>query len=117
MHAAATNLSEGAQSRENTASDPGGVLPLGRREDLDPHVLDGHLPDLVEEPVAEALGQRSAAGQDDVGIQCRPEVQVCPADGVDNHLVHPGVFQTDNLGVEENLGRSEALLPNLEPLC
>ena len=34
-----TDLSERAQSRQNTTSNPGTVLPLRRREDLDPHIL------------------------------------------------------------------------------
>jgi hypothetical protein len=36
-----TYLPKRAQPRQNTAPNPRRVLPLRRREDLDPHILDG----------------------------------------------------------------------------
>ena len=63
-----TYLSKRAQTRQNTAADPGRVLPLRRRKDLYPHVLDRELLHLGEQTVAEALCERAASRKHNVGV-------------------------------------------------
>ncbi len=103
------HLSKRAQPRQNAPADPRRVLALGRGKDLDAHVFDRDALDFRQQAVAEALGQRAAAGEHDVGVEVLAEVQVRAVDGVDYDLVHAGVFQADDLGVEEDLGGAEAL--------
>lgn len=67
----------------------------------------------MQQPVAEALGQRRAARQHNVCIQRLAQVEVCPCDGVDHHLVKAGVLEADDLGVEQNFWCPEALGANL----
>lgn len=108
-----TNLPERAQSSQDTATNPGRVLPLRRREDLYPHVLDGQPLHLMQEPVAEALRERGAAREHDVGVERFAQVQVRPADSVNDHLVYAWVLEADDLRVEEDLGRAETLWADL----
>lgn len=61
-----TYLPKRAQPRQNTAPNPRGVLPLRRRKDLDPHILDGEALHLKEQAVTEPLGHRGAAREYDV---------------------------------------------------
>ena len=104
-----TCLSECAQPGENAAPDPRAVLALGRRKDLDAHVLDGKPLQLGQQPVAKALCERGPAGEHDVGVEGLAQVQVGAVDGVDHHLVDALVFQPHELRVEQDLGGAEAL--------
>ena len=109
-----THLPECTQAGQNAASDPGAVFPLGRGPDLDAHVLDRQLLDFVQEPVAEALGERRAARQDDVAEQGLAQVHVGAVDGVHDHVVQPRVLEPDDLRVEEDLRGPEAFGADLD---
>jgi hypothetical protein len=108
-----TDLSKRAEPRQNAPANPGRVLALGRRKDLYPHVLDRDTLHLGQQPVTEALGQGAAAREDDVGVQVFSQVKVGPVDRVDDNLVHAGILEADDLGVEEDFGRAEALCADL----
>lgn len=62
-------LPKRAQSRQNTTSNPRRVLPLRRRKDLDPHILDGESLHFVEQTVTETLGHRGAARKHNIAEQ------------------------------------------------
>lgn len=108
-----TNLSESTQASKNTTTNPCRILPLWGRKDLYPHVLHGEPLQLRQETVTKALGQCAASGEDNVAVEGLSQVQVGPVDGIDNDLVHAGVLEANDLGVEENLGGSKALRANL----
>lgn len=55
------------------------------------------------------LVERAAAGEDDVAEEALAQVQVDAVDRVDDDLVHARVLLADDLRVEQDLGRSEAL--------
>ena len=69
---------KGAQTRQDTATDPAGELPLidiARRRQ--PHPGSGeHGLELVVQPLREAVDQRRAADDDDVAEQMRADVHV-----------------------------------------
>jgi hypothetical protein len=71
-------------------------------------ILEGELLDLVEQAVAEALGEGRAAGEDDVGEERLAEVEVGAVDRVDDDLVDAGVLLAVELWVEKDLGGAEA---------
>lgn len=104
-----TYLSKRAQPRQNTATDPSRVLPLRRRKDLYAHVFDGQLLHLGEQTIAKTLRERAAARKHNVRVKIPAQVQVRPVDRVDHDLVHARVLEADNLRVEEDFGRAEAL--------
>jgi hypothetical protein len=56
-----TNLSKGAETRKNTASNPSRVLSFRGRKDLYPHVLDRKPLHLGQQPVSETFGQGAAS--------------------------------------------------------
>ena len=109
-----THLPKCAQTSQDTAADPGRVLPLGRRKNLYAHVLDGQPLHLSQQAVAKALGERAAAGKHNVGVQRLAQVQVCPVDRVDHDLVNAWVLETDDLRVEQDLGCPEPLSADLK---
>lgn len=56
-----THLPKRAQPGQDTAADPRRVLPLRRRKDLYPHVLDSQPLYLRQKTVTKALGKRATA--------------------------------------------------------
>lgn len=103
-----TYLPKRAQPCQNTPSNPGRVLALGRRKDLYPHILDGDTLHLGQQAVAKALGQGAAAREHNVGVQILAQIQIGPVDGVNHDLVHAGVLESYDLRVEEDLGGAKA---------
>lgn len=112
-----TYLPKRAQPRQNTAPNPRRVLPLWRREDLDPHILDGEALHLEEQAVTEPLGHRGAAREHNVAKQRLAQVEIGAVYRVDNDLVHARVLEPDDLGVEEDFGGAEAFSSDLCLLC
>merc|ERR1711939_948313 len=81
------HLLEGGQGGEDGATDPYGVLPLGRSNDLD---LDGggsEGSDLLLHPVGDTWVHGGATGHDGVGVQVLTDVHVALHDGVEGGLV------------------------------
>ena len=108
-----THLPERAQPREDAAPNPGAVLALGRREDLDAHVARGPVLDLGEQPIAEAPRQGRPARQQDVAEEGHAQVEVRAGDGVEDERREPRVLEPQQRGVEEDFGSAEALGPDL----
>merc|ERR1712018_1108866 len=76
------HLLEGGQRRQDGATDPDRVLPLGGCDDLD---LDGGWSqggDLLLHPVSDTGVHGGASGHDGVGVQVLPNVHVALHDGV-----------------------------------
>ena len=67
----------------------------------------------MKQPVAEALCECRATREYNVAIECLAKVHVGAVYGLDDNLVHARVFQTDNHGVEEDLGCAKAFRANL----
>merc|ERR1712079_773687 len=76
------HLLEGGEGSQDGASDPDGVLPLWGSDDLD---LDGggsQGGDLLLHAVSNTGVHGGASGQDSVGVQVLPDVNVALHDGV-----------------------------------
>lgn len=108
-----TYLSKRAQSRQNAPPNPRRVLPLGRRKNLNPHILHRQLLHLVQQSVSEPLRQCAAARQHDVAEERFAQIEIGSVDGVDDDLVDTWVFESDNLGIEEDFRGAETLCANL----
>ena len=104
-----TYLPKRAQPRQNTASNPRRVLPLRRREDLGPHILDGEALHLEQKTITEPLGHRSTTREHNVAEQRLAQVEIGAVYGVDDDLVHARVLEPDDLGVEKDFWSAETL--------
>jgi hypothetical protein len=109
----AAYLLERAQAREDAAAGPRGVYALRWCKNLDPHVLHRQSLHLVEQSVAESLCQCGTAREHDVAVESFPQVHVRSVYCFDDDLVHTRVFEADDLGIEENLGRSKSFSADL----
>ena len=81
------HLLEGGEGGQDGSSDPDGVLPLGGSDDLD---LDGggsQGGDLLLHTVSNTGVHGGASGQDSVGVQVLPDIDVTLHDGVVGGLV------------------------------
>merc|ERR1712206_70566 len=70
------HLLEGGEGGEDGATDPDRVLPLWRSNDLDLHCAGGEGGDLLLHPVGDAGVHGGAAGEDGVGVQVLPDIDV-----------------------------------------
>merc|ERR1712079_688439 len=111
------HLLEGGEGSQDGASDPDGVLPLGGSDDLD---LDGggsQSGDLLLHTVSNTGVHGGASGQDSVGVQVIPGVNVALHDGVVDGLVDAARFHTQEAGLEESLGAPEPLVADGDDLA
>merc|ERR1712079_535921 len=111
------HLLEGGEGSQDGASDPDGVLPLGGSDDLD---LDGggsQGGDLLLHTVSNTGVHGGASGQDSVGVQVLPDVNVALHDGVVDGLVDAARFHTQEAGLEESLGAPEPLVADGDDLA
>merc|ERR1719411_2203974 len=76
------HLLEGGEGGQDGSSDPDGVLPLGRSDDLDLHCAGCEGGDLLLHPVSDTGVHGGAAGEDSVGVQVLPDIDVTLHDGV-----------------------------------
>merc|ERR1712024_256372 len=81
------HLLEGGQGGEDGATDPYGVLPLGRSNDLDLDGGWGKSGDLLLHSVSNTWVHGGATGHDSVGVQVLTDVNIALHDGVEGGLV------------------------------
>merc|ERR1719234_805796 len=101
------HLLEGGEGGKDGSSDPDRVLPLGGSDDLD---LDGggsEGGDLFLHTVSNTGVHGGASGQDGVGVQVLPDVNVALHDGVVGGLVDAAGLHSQEAGLEEGLGAPE----------
>merc|ERR1712018_642295 len=111
------HLLEGGEGGQDGSSDPDGVLPLGRSNDLD---LDGggsQGGDLLLHPVGDTGVHGGASGHDGVGVQILPDVHVALHDGVVGGLVNAAGLHSEEGRLEESLGATETLVSDGDDLA
>merc|ERR1719187_1875439 len=111
------HLLEGGEGSQDGSSDPDGVLPLGRSNDLD---LDGggsQGGDLLLHPVSDTGVHGGASGHDGVGVQVLPDVHVALHDGVVGSLVESAGLHSEEGRLEESLGATETLVADGDDLA
>merc|ERR1719292_63174 len=110
------HLLEGGQRGQDGASDPDGVLPLGRSDDLDLDGGGGKGGDLLLHTVSNAGVHGGASGHDGVGVQVLPDVNVALHDGVVGGLMETAGLHSEEGRLEESLGAPEPLVANGDDL-
>merc|ERR1719330_564657 len=111
------HLLEGGQGSQDGSSDPDGVLPLGRSDDLD---LDGggsEGGDLLLNTIGNTGVHGGASGHDGVGVQVLPDVHVALHDGVEGGLVDTAGLHSEEGRLEESLGAAEAFISDGDDLA
>merc|ERR1712242_378605 len=111
------HLLEGGQGGQDGSSDPDGVLPLGGSDNLD---LDGggsQGGDLLLHSVGNTGVHGGAAGQDSVGVQVLPDVNIALHDGVVGGLVDSAGLHSEEGRLEEGLGAPEPLVTDGDDLA
>ena len=63
------HLLEGGEGSQDGASDPDGVFPLGRSDDLDLHGGRSHAGDLLLHTIGDTGVHGGATGEDSVGVE------------------------------------------------
>lgn len=99
---------EGGERRQNGATDPDRVLPLGRRDDLDLHARRRERGELLLHTVRNAREHGGTAGEDDVAVEIATNVEIALEDRVVRRLVDTSSLETEERGLEERLGGTEA---------
>ena len=107
---------EGAETGKNAATDPYGVFPLGRGYDFDVDGVGCALLDLAPEPVGEPLVHGGAPAEHDVAVELLPDVDVALHDAVEGEVVDALRLHAVELGAEQELGRAELLLEQVDRL-
>merc|ERR1712176_255498 len=110
------HLLEGGERSQDGSSDPDGVFPLGRSNDLDLHGGGSKGGDLLLHSVTNTGVHGGSAREDGVGVQILPDVDIALHDGVVGVLVDSGDLKTNEGGLEECLGSPESLVSDSDDL-
>merc|ERR1719209_2555635 len=81
------HLLEGGEGSQDGASDPDGIFPLGRSDDLDLHGGRSHLGDLLLHAISDTGVHGGTSGQDGVGVEILADVDIALHDGVEGAFV------------------------------
>merc|ERR1711883_48441 len=111
------HLLEGGEGSQDGATDPDGVFPLGRSNDLN---LDGggsQGGDLLLHPVSNTRVHGGATRHDSVGIEVLPDVNIALHDGVVGGLMDTAGLHAQKGRLEEGLRGTEPLVANGDDLA
>lgn len=111
------HLLEGGKGSQDGASDPYRVLPLWWSNDLDLHGGWSKGSDLLLHAVGNARVHGGASGQDSVGIQVLPDVNITFHDRVVSGLVDAAGLHAQEGWLEEGLRTAEPLIANGDDLA
>ena len=104
------HLLERGQRGKDGPTNPDGVLPLGRSNDLDLHCGRSKGSDLLLHTVCDAWEHGAATRQHGVGVQVLPDVHVALHDGVVAGLVDASRLHAEEGRLEQGLGAAEPLV-------
>jgi len=110
------HLLEGGEGRQDGATDPDGVFPLGWSNDLDLNGGWSKGGDFLLHTISNTGVHGGAAGHDGVGIEILPDVNITFHDGVVGGLVDAGSLHTQERRLEEGLRTSEPFIANSDDL-
>merc|ERR1712186_6733 len=111
------HLLEGGEGRQDGATDPDGVFPLGWSNDLDLNGGWSKGGDFLLHTISNTGVHGGAAGHDGVGIEILPDVNITLHDGVVGGLMDAAGFHSEEGRLEEGLGGTEPLVANGDDLA
>ena len=104
------HLLEGGEGSQDGASDPDGVLSLGRSDDLDLHGGRSEGGDLLLHTIGDTGVHGRATGEDGVGVEILTDVDVALHDAVEASLVDSDDLHSQESGAEHGLRATETLV-------
>merc|ERR1712088_665472 len=110
------HLLEGGEGRQDGSSDPDGVFPFWRSNDLDLNGGWGKSGDLLLHTVSNTRVHGGASGHDGVSVQVLPDVNIALHDGVVGGLVDSAGFHSQEGRLEEGLRGTETLVTDGDDL-
>ena len=110
------HLLEGGEGSQDGASDPDGVLPLGRSDDLDLHGGRSQGGDFLLHTIGDTGVHGGATGKDGVGVEILTDVDVALHDAVEAALVDADDLHSQEGGAEHGLGAAETLVADGDDL-
>merc|ERR1712158_18189 len=111
------HLLEGGEGRQDGASDPDGVFPFWRSNDLDLNGGWGKSGDFLLHTVSNTGVHGGASGHDGVSVQVLPDVNIALHDGVVGGLMDTAGFHSEEGRLEEGLRGTETLVANGDDLA
>jgi hypothetical protein len=111
------HLLERAQTGQNGATNPDGVLALGWRDDLDLHGARRQVADLLLHAVGDARVHGGTAGEHSIGVQVLADVDVALHDRVVRALVDARLLHAEEGRLEEGLRAPEPLVADGDDLA
>merc|ERR1719464_1759734 len=103
------HLLESAQGGQDRASDPDGVLALWRGDNLDLHGGRREGSELLGHPLADAGEHGRTARKHHIGVEVLANVNIALHDGLERGVMDAACFLSEETGLKENLGATEAL--------
>jgi len=104
------HLLEGGEGSQDGASDPDGVFPLGRSDDLDLHGGRSHGGDLLLHTISDTGVHGGTAGKDGIGVEILSDVDVALHDGVEAAFMDADDLHSQEDGAEHRLRCTETLV-------
>merc|ERR1719486_255761 len=111
------HLLEGGEGRQDGSSDPDGVFPFWRSNDLDLNGGWSKSGDLLLHTISNTGVHGGASGHDSVGVQVLPDVNIALHDGVVGGLMDTAGFHSEEGRLEEGLRCTEPLVANGDDLA
>merc|ERR1719337_629648 len=111
------HLLEGGEGRQDGATDPDGVFPLGWSQSGDLNGGWSQGSDLLLHTISNTGVHGGATGHDSVGIKILPDVNIALHDGVVGRLVDTAGFHSEEGRLEEGLRGTEPLIANGDDLA
>ena len=110
------HLLERSQGSQDRTTDPHGVFPLWRSDDLDLHRRWSQSGDLLLHSLSDTWEHGGTTGHDDVTVQFLTDIDITLDDRVVSSLVDTGGLKTENRWLEEGLWSSESLVTDSDDL-
>merc|ERR1712179_429997 len=110
------HLLEGREGSQDGASDPDGVLSLGRSDDLDLHGGRSQGGDLLLHTIGDTGVHGGASREDGVGVEILTDIDVALHDGVEGSLMNADNLHTQEGWLEDGLGAAETLVTDGDDL-
>ena len=110
------HLLEGGEGGQDGSSDPDGVLPFWRSNNLNLHCAGGQGGDLLLHPVGDTGVHGGSSGQDSVGVQVLTDINIALHDGVVGGLVDTTGLHTKEGRLEKSLRASEPFITDCDNL-
>ena len=107
---------EGGEGSKDRTTNPDRVFPFWWGDDLDFHGGWGESGDFFLHPISNTWVHGGTAGENVVGVEVFPDVDIALHDGVVGGLVNTGGFHTDEGWLEEGLWASEPLVTDGDDL-